>query len=181
MGWQMSGNGKDEMQRGPPPGPVYPRLCCTKRWKSGLAEDGGSGLQPSPDDPAVLCLGRRRETVHGLADQASEQGGGQNFLPRPAVVCPCSLRFPFGPPLPGGAGLGFIDRRPSQNLRTKGAVCSKFVKKTHLEGNLCYLAFSKANGLQEGGISAGSNPGWKVPKPFFDCGGQGCRIISWLL
>jgi hypothetical protein len=65
------------------------------------------------------------------------------------MVCACGLGFSSISPFPSGAGLGFIDRRPTQNLRIKGVVCSKSAKKIHLEGTLCYLAFSKAIGLQK--------------------------------
>jgi hypothetical protein len=42
-----------------------------------------------------------------------------------------SMCFGFSPvpPLLGGDSLGFIDRRPTHNLRTKGLVCPKSVNK----------------------------------------------------
>jgi hypothetical protein len=59
------------------------------------------------------------------------------------------LGFSSGSPLSGGAGLGFVDRLPAQNLRNKGVVRSKSAKKIHFAGNFGYLAFNKAIGLQK--------------------------------
>ena len=51
-----------------------------------------------------------------------------NFVTRWPISMPedgiaCGLGLSPGASLPSGAGLGFIDRRPAQNLRTKGVVC----------------------------------------------------------
>jgi hypothetical protein len=62
-------------------------------------------------------------------------------------------------PLPGGAALGFIGQRLTQNLRTKEMVFSKSTKNEHLEGNLCYLAFGKTIGRQKRGTSSEWTPG----------------------
>jgi hypothetical protein len=43
---------------------------------------------------------------------------------------------------------------------------------------LCYLAFNKTIGPQKGELLRDILPGRQVPKPIFDCGGQGGRIIS---
>jgi len=109
----------------------------------------GLGIKAFGQDPKVLIKGSYTNLRLSLSNRSFVQNERQSFLPCPEMVCPCGLGFSSGSSLPISAGLGFIDRRPSQNLRTKGAVCSKSVKKTRLEGNLCYLAFSKAIGLQK--------------------------------
>jgi hypothetical protein len=51
----------------------------------------------------------RSFTNVALAHQAFDQGGSENLLSCPQMVCPCGLSFPPGPSLPSGVGLGFLN------------------------------------------------------------------------
>jgi hypothetical protein len=68
--------------------------------------------------------------------------------------------------LSAGAGLGFVDRRPAQNLRNQGVVRTKSAKKIHFAGNLEYLAFNKAIGLQKKDYFGISFPDGRLQKQF---------------
>jgi len=62
-----------------------------------------------------------------------------DHLPGP-LLCLSSggLGFSSSPPLPAGATLGFIDRRPPVIREPKEVICSKFAKKLHFVGSLGY-------------------------------------------
>jgi hypothetical protein len=57
-------------------------------------------------------------------------------------------------------------------------VSSKSTERIQFRGSLCYLAFKKTIGPQKGELLRDILLGWQVPKPIFNRGGQGCRIIS---
>jgi glycosyltransferase involved in cell wall biosynthesis len=74
------------------------------------------------------------------------------------------------------AGPGFIDRRPHKNFRTKGVVCSKSAEKYNLMGISAILL--TAGRLEKKRSFFGIEPPMEGTRPFFNRGGQGCRIIS---
>jgi hypothetical protein len=96
--------------------------------QTGQAEDGGFGLQPSPYDQVVLCLGRGSEAVDGVADQTLDQRKDQNFVPHPGVACACRPRLAFGEPLLVSAGLGSLSSTALKYLGSEGLVCPSICK-----------------------------------------------------
>jgi len=113
-----------------------------------------------------------------LADQAPDQGGGKNFLSCPQMVCPCGFSFSPGPSLPGGAGLGAISLPAVEHLVTTGLVCSKSGIKLTFRPNLGYLAACGKDWFREDDRLGDFSRSKRVKKPFWDCCGQGCGIIS---
>jgi hypothetical protein len=93
------------------------------------------------------------------------------------VVCPCGLGFSSGSPLPGNAVLGPLSSPPLRFLGAKANVYQKFRKKVFHQGNLCYPGIVVRIRLQEQ-KPWGFFPGKRSHKPFLDCGGHGCCIIS---
>jgi len=79
-------------------------------------------------------------TVHGLADQAPDQIGGQGFLPRPPVVGAGSLGFSSIAPLQGGAGLGSLASTAAKCPGFWGCGVPKIQGKITFQRNLCYRA-----------------------------------------
>jgi len=71
----------------------------------------------------LRCDGK---AVHGLANQAPVQGGGQGFLSCPEVVGACGLAFSPGAPLPSDAGLRTLSSIAVKYLGFEGQVCQNF-------------------------------------------------------
>ena len=92
------------------------------RSQPGPAEDGSSGLQSLAYDPPILRLGRGSSAVNGLAHQTPDQSRCQSLLPRPEVVCAYCRGLSPGSPLPGGAGLGFLDRHPVRICKPRSGI-----------------------------------------------------------
>jgi hypothetical protein len=68
-----------------------------------------TGLMITVDSGKLRAPSALRE----LADQTADENGGQSFLPRLEVVCPCNRLLYSGSPLLGGAGLGLIGCTPT--------------------------------------------------------------------
>jgi hypothetical protein len=99
-------------------------------------------------------------------------------MPRPKVVCTCGLRLPSGTPLPIGAGLEFIiSGLLGKNLLKRGWYAKNLGKICFFQAKLCYHAVHEGIRIQEQKLWE-IFPGQEVPKTIFDCGGQGCLIIS---
>jgi hypothetical protein len=66
-----------------------------------------------------------------------------------------------------------------KDLGSESKVCQKFKEKVFyfIKETCAIMASTRGFGFKNINFG-GFFPGKRSPKPFFDCGGQGCRIIS---
>ena len=101
----------------------------------------------------------------------------QDFLLRPEVPCAFGLGFPPGAPLPGGAGLGTLIFTAVNYINLQGLVAQIYIKKT-LSVKFVLSWFPRDKMAIKRGIFPGLTPEREVARPVFECGGQGCCVIS---
>jgi hypothetical protein len=108
------------------------------------------------------------------------------FLPVGPFPCPEGLRtggfrFPHDSSLSRGAGIVFLESTAFRYTGSEGQGMPKFLQ--NFMGPATWLAnswkfvLSCSLRYKRGNLSE-LNSGKKIPKTFFDCGAQGCRIIS---
>src|SRR5665647_943091 len=113
-----------------------------------------------------MCIRDRSETVYGVADQAINQSGGQNFLSCPEMVCSCGLGFSSGSSLSSGAGLGFIGRKSMRCLFTNGEIRLNLKKRNFFSEKYATVPSKWRFGVKNRSF-VGFAPDKGVPKTIF--------------
>lgn len=95
----------------------------------------------------------------------------------PEAVCRCSLGFASIALLSTGAGLVVLNLPAVKYLGRGGAVCSTFWKNIFFKEACAIMASMRGFGFKNRNFW-GFFSGKRSQKPFHDCDGQGCYIIS---
>ena len=114
---------------------------------------------------AALCL---KSPSHSKISTAGQ-------LPHPEGVCACGPRLP--PRAPLQVSLGSSSSTAVRYMGSEGLVCPEFWNIYSFSEICAIISPQRQFGYKKRRLS-GLNSGREVSKPFLDCGGQGCRIIS---